>query len=69
MSMIRVYPAPSCPTCGAVMRLRRTKTGDSWSAFWGCNDWPTCDGTRRPTTKAEAQENMWPEEGVRYERI
>jgi len=69
MTLIRVAPAPSCPKCGARMILRRPRPGDEWKPFWGCGDYPTCDGTLRPVTKAEGQETLWPEEGVRYENL
>ena len=34
--------APTCPLCGAAMRLRNGKRGQ----FWGCTAYPTCRGTR-----------------------
>lgn len=34
--------APTCPLCGAPMKLRRGARGD----FWGCTAYPTCRGTR-----------------------
>ena len=34
--------APTCPQCGAPMKLRHSARGD----FWGCSAYPTCRGTR-----------------------
>lgn len=39
---IRTKPEPSCPGCGARMVLRRSKPGQSWEPFWGCNRFPNC---------------------------
>ncbi len=63
---LRVKPVPSCPKCGAVMRLRWPKPGDEWSPFFGCNRYPDCDGTRRPVNKAEGQETFWEERDIEY---
>ncbi len=39
--------APHCPKCGAPMRLRTIKKGArQGEQFWGCTDYPNCDGTR-----------------------
>jgi len=46
MSVIQTKPEPYCPLCGAKMVLRKTKQGQSWNAFWGCNQFPDCHGTR-----------------------
>lgn len=43
---IRTAPAPSCPTCGAKMVLRRPPPGKTWDPFWGCNRYPNCKGVR-----------------------
>ena len=45
-SAIKTKPVPFCPLCGAQMKLRRPKPGQSWSAFWGCNQFPDCKGSR-----------------------
>lgn len=40
--------APHCPKCGAPMRQRTIKKGShQGETFWGCTDYPKCDGTRR----------------------
>lgn len=40
--------APRCPKCGAPMRQRTIKKGiHQGEQFWGCTDYPKCDGTRR----------------------
>lgn len=40
--------APCCPKCGAPMRKRTIKKGShQGETFWGCTDYPKCDGTRR----------------------
>lgn len=40
--------APLCPKCGAPMRQRTIKKGNhQGETFWGCTDYPKCDGTRR----------------------
>ena len=40
--------APSCPKCGAPMRKRMIKKGThQGEEFWGCTEYPQCDGTRR----------------------
>ena len=40
--------APLCPKCGAPMRQRTIKKGThQGETFWGCTDYPKCDGTRR----------------------
>lgn len=43
-----VEGAPVCPKCGAHMRMRTIKKGaHQGEQFWGCTDYPKCDGTRR----------------------
>lgn len=43
--------APRCPKCGAPMRERMIRKGSRQGEhFWGCTDYPNCDGTR-PMTK------------------
>ena len=40
--------APQCPKCGAPMRLRTIKKGArQGETFWGCTDYPKCDGTKK----------------------
>ena len=37
-----------CPKCGAPMRLRTIKKGArQGETFWGCTDYPKCDGTKK----------------------
>lgn len=44
--------APACPKCGKPMLRRMQKKGRmQGSEFWGCSDYPKCDGTR-PIGKA-----------------
>lgn len=39
--------APSCSSCGAVMKKRQAKRGANiGSEFWGCSTYPVCKGTR-----------------------
>jgi len=45
-------PTPSCPSCGAVMVMRRAKRGpNAGSQFWGCSEYGSnrCKGTRNLT--------------------
>jgi ssDNA-binding Zn-finger/Zn-ribbon topoisomerase 1 len=67
--LIRVKPEPSCPKCGAPMKLRRPKPDDTWKLFWGCGRYPQCDGTAKPVTKLEDQPSFWEEKEIVYERI
>ena len=41
--------APSCPKCGANMKLMRPRPADSWNAFWGCTQYSAtgCKGSER----------------------
>lgn len=40
--------APVCPKCGGPMRRRMIKKGvRQGEEFWGCTNYPECDGTRR----------------------
>lgn len=40
--------APRCPKCGAPMQQRVIKKGaHQGETFWGCTDYPKCDGTRK----------------------
>ena len=37
--------APTCPTCGCVMRLRKATSGrNAGKEFWGCSNYPECTG-------------------------
>lgn len=39
--------APSCPKCGKPMLKRMQKKGQQQGReFWGCSDYPNCNGTR-----------------------
>ena len=39
--------APLCPKCGKPMLQRMIKKGTKQGqTFWGCSDYPRCDGTR-----------------------
>lgn len=39
--------APLCPKCGSPMRLKMIRKGiHQGEQFWGCTDYPKCDGTR-----------------------
>ena len=36
-----------CPACSGAMTLRKARRGaNAGRSFWGCNDYPTCRGTR-----------------------
>jgi len=40
-------PVPACPKCGKPMVLRTARKGPkTGSQFWGCGDYPECNGTR-----------------------
>jgi ssDNA-binding Zn-finger/Zn-ribbon topoisomerase 1 len=56
MAGIQTLPAPYCPECGSIMKLRRPKKHQPWEPFWGCGIYPECEGTRNigPDGKAEA---------------
>ncbi len=42
-----VPSAPSCPNCGSAMVQRTAKHGaKAGSSFWGCPQYPACNGTR-----------------------
>ncbi|EHD22964.1 MULTISPECIES: DNA topoisomerase III [Brenneria] len=42
-------PSPPCPVCGGAMRRRAGKKGSG--AFWGCINYPTCQGIVNIGTK------------------
>lgn len=44
--VVKTYPKPHCPECGAQMKLRRPKKNDTWEMFWGCSCYPDCSGSR-----------------------
>ena len=46
MAGIRTVPEPYCPDCGGRMKLRRPRKTQNRRPFWGCSQWPDCDGTR-----------------------
>lgn len=61
MRTIVTKPEPYCPLCGARMILRRPPEGKTWQPFWGCNDFPTCRGTRNidpETGKPESDDDI-----------
>jgi ssDNA-binding Zn-finger/Zn-ribbon topoisomerase 1 len=66
---IRVLPVPNCPICGARMALRQPKHGEAWAPFWGCKNYPTCDGTRRPIEENTDQPAFWELNDVKYQRV
>ena len=45
-SLRREMTPPSCPLCSKPM-IRR-QNGVNKGSFWGCQQWPKCNGTRRP---------------------
>lgn len=57
--IIKTHPVPYCPQCGAQMKLRRPKKHQSWEPFWGCSEYPECQGKRNidpETGEAESDE-------------
>ena len=46
MTGIQTEPKPHCPECGAQMTLRRPRPGQAWEPFWGCFQYPDCQGKR-----------------------
>ena len=40
---------PRCPKCGAPMRLRHGRNGNT---FWGCSNYPACNGVLNVQRKA-----------------
>lgn len=40
---------PSCPKCGAAMKLVKPRQSDKWKPFWGCSNYPItgCKGSVR----------------------
>ncbi len=44
--------APRCPKCGAPMQQRTIKKGiHQGESFWGCTNYPQCDGTQKVQTR------------------
>ena len=61
-AVIQTKPEPYCPICGAIMVLRRPQPGGrEFDAFWGCNRYPDCHGTRNigADGKPETDEEEW----------
>ena len=58
---IQTKPEPYCPLCGAKMVLRRPKPHQDWKPFWGCSQWPDCNGKRqiREDGKPDNDEEWW----------
>lgn len=46
-----------CPECGAPMKLRTPKPGQSWRAFLGCSQYPDCRGTRQLADDGEPEQD------------
>lgn len=44
---VKLAKRPDCPKCGKRMGLRKPKPDQGWDPFYGCNDYPDCDGTRK----------------------
>jgi len=52
---------PSCPKCGAKMRIHIPKPDQDWKAFWGCNRFPYCAGSINIGNdgEPELEEDKW----------
>lgn len=37
---------PRCPDCKAKMVKRHPGPNDRWPVFWGCSNYPRCQGSR-----------------------
>ena len=47
--------SPTCPKCGEPMRLRNARKGPrAGGQFWGCTNYPECDGLREVEKVADA---------------
>ena len=56
----RGKPGRPCPKCGAVTRLRTARKGPNTGCqFWGCQNWPQCDGIISINTRARAHRRKW----------
>ena len=64
MAGIRTFPKPYCPACGAQMVLRRPKPSQIWQPFWGCSQWPGCEGTRNVSSEGLAEKTDDEERGA-----
>ena len=54
---IQTKPEPHCPICGARMKLRRPKRHQNWDAFWGCQEFPDCTGSRNIGENGKPEED------------
>lgn len=57
---IQTKPIPQCPECYEPMVLRKPKHGQTWRPFWGCSDYPDCQGTRKIMPDGTPEEDDWP---------
>ena len=57
---IQTKPEPFCPNCGGRMILRVPKPKQSWKPFWGCSQYPDCEGSRniREDGKPESDDDI-----------
>ena len=39
-------PRPTCPKCNGPMKIRKPRKGATFEPFYGCTNYPVCDGTR-----------------------
>lgn len=46
---------PICPKCGSVMTEREGKYGK----FWGCTNYPECNGTRKDPESFRKKQELW----------
>lgn len=54
---IEIEQKPDCPKCSTPNMVKRVpKPDQTWSAFWGCSDWPKCDGTRKYEEPKEVEQ-------------
>lgn len=49
---------PACPKCGLIMVLRTARKNKK-NQFWGCQDWPACNGTREVAKPHEDVEDVF----------
>ena len=55
---------PNCPLCSGPMIRRQNRVNKR--SFWGCQQWPTCNETRRPWERGKgetsrARQSCWPQ--------
>jgi len=64
MMNIHTEPKPYCPECGAKMVLREPRGRQQWDPFWGCPEWPDCDGKRQVMEDGtpEPDDEFWADE-------